>query len=127
VRILRGAAASGGLLGRSLATIATVVGAVLVFTLSLAVFAVLLVLGLGLGGYLWWKTRALRRALREQHAVLAVEFAAHQAGHDANGQDVIEGEFLRVEEVRRKLADWRDMSGGPGQARARDSTGQARG
>lgn len=98
---MRGAVAPGTLLGKLLAAVATVVGALLVFTLSLAMFAVLLVLGLGFGTYLWWKTRALRRALREQQADLVAEFDRREGA----GGTVIEGQFLRVEEVRPVLPD----------------------
>lgn len=110
---MRGAVSPGGLLGQVLATVATVAGAVLVFTLSLAMFAVLLVLGLGFGGYLWWKTRALRRALREQQAGLAAAIAAQEATRGAAAGTVIEGEFLRVDEFRRELPGAPDEPGGP--------------
>lgn len=109
---MRGAVAPGGVLGKALATVVTLAGAVLVFTLSLAMFAVLLVLGLGFGGYLWWKTRALRRALREQQAGLAAAIAAHEAAHTAPVGTVIEGEFLRVDEFRRELPVEQDGRGG---------------
>lgn len=39
---------------------------VLVFTLSLVLFAVLVAGGLLAWGYLWWKTRHLRRELKKQ-------------------------------------------------------------
>jgi len=43
-------------------TILLVVG----FIFSVVVLAIVAVLGLALWGYLWWKTRKLRRALQQQ-------------------------------------------------------------
>ncbi len=57
---------------------------ILGFVFSLVVFAVIVVLGLGVWGYLWWKTRKLRRAMQEQA----------QVGR------VIDGEATVVEEYR---------------------------
>ena len=62
---------------------------VLGFMFSLVLFAVLAVLALALGSYLAWKTRKLRKAMREQ--------AAHQQA--ASGQ-VIDGEAVVIEEYR---------------------------
>lgn len=64
--------------------------------LSVALFAVLLVVGAAAGGWLWWQTRALRRQLRERMQQM-------QAGNpgarppDAARRDgeVIEGDFIR--------------------------------
>ncbi len=72
-----------GLLGR-LAAFA--IGAMLLaaaLMLSAVVFAIALGAALVLGGYLWWKTRALRRQMRERPP----------GGH------VIEGEVIRDDEV----------------------------
>ena len=62
-------------------------GAILLFlgfVFSVVVFAVIVVLGLALWGYVWWKTRKLRRAMQEQ----------------APGGLVIDGEATVVEETR---------------------------
>lgn len=77
-----------GLLGKLFATLLTAALLVLGFMFSVVVLAVVAVLGvLGLG-YFWWKTRALRRAIREQQR------QARQYGSD----DVIEGEATLVRE-----------------------------
>lgn len=55
-----------GLLGRLLTIAAGAVLMVAAFMFSLLVFAVALAGGLLVGGYLWWKTRELRRQMREQ-------------------------------------------------------------
>lgn len=62
---------------------------VLAFLFSVVVLAVVAVVGLCAFAYFWWKTRALRQALREQ--------AAQAAATD--GQ-VIEGEAVVVTETR---------------------------
>jgi hypothetical protein len=65
-RRLTGSVQAPGLLGR---LIAFAVGAVLLiaaFMVSVVVFAIALAGALAIGGYLWWKTRALRRRMRER-------------------------------------------------------------
>ena len=75
-----------GLLGR---LIAFAVGAALLivaFMVSMVVFAIALAGALVIGGYLWWKTRELRRRMRERPP----------GGH------VIEGEAIRDDESPRR-------------------------
>ncbi|MEO8163981.1 MAG: hypothetical protein ABI619_01160 [Betaproteobacteria bacterium] len=55
------------------------------FMLSIVIFAVLLTVALLGGGYVWWKTRALRKRMRERPP----------SGH------VIEGEVIRESKVSR--------------------------
>jgi hypothetical protein len=67
--------------------LAPLLGAILLilgFMFSLVILAVGALLGLGVWGYLWWKTRKLRRTMREQAA----------------GGQVIEGESAVIEEYR---------------------------
>lgn len=76
-------------------------GLALMFSAVLLVF-ILIVVVIG-GTVLWWKTRAIRKQMREQMQ----EFAAHGAtmqreafaGEAFNGE-VIEGEVIRVDESR---------------------------
>lgn len=56
---------------------------------SVVLLGVLIVVGLGVWGYLWWKTRELRRVLRERQAIPPEEPAFAGA--------VIEGEATVVE------------------------------
>ncbi|MBI3527479.1 MAG: hypothetical protein HY067_05860 [Betaproteobacteria bacterium] len=73
-----------GFLGKILTTAASAAVLVMAFMLSLLVFAVVAAIGLILGGYLWWKTRALRRRMRERPP----------------GGRVIDGEVIRDVEPR---------------------------
>ncbi|MFA7606131.1 MAG: hypothetical protein WCY08_06065 [Rhodocyclaceae bacterium] len=102
-----------GIVARALAVVATVAIGVLTFMFSIVVFAVVLAVGVIGWGYLWWKTRAIRKQMRE------AGFGQPGAGFDPNhfrharpghGQTdagfqrgergssehvVIEGEFIR--------------------------------
>lgn len=75
------AAASGvsGWVGKALATAAGIVLVIAGFVLSLLAFAAVATIGLLGAFYLWWRTRELRRQMRE---------------HPPGGR-VIEGEVLR--------------------------------
>ena len=84
-------AGASGLFGRALAIAAG--GLVLIAGLfvSAVVFSVMLVVGLAAGGWLWWKTRHVRRDLRERLA----EMQRMQAGERAPNADVIDGDYIR--------------------------------
>lgn len=65
---------------------------VLAFMFSLVALAVVAVVGVALGGWLWWKTRAMRKQMKEMRE------AAQQMGEGGpthNNDQVIEGEFIR--------------------------------
>ena len=57
------------------------------FTFSLLVLAILAIVGVLVWGYLWWKTRDLRRQIREQPP----------------GGRVIEGEAIREDESHDRI------------------------
>lgn len=81
---------ASGVLNR---VVGAVIGAVaLVFALlfSVALFVVLAVVGLGAFGYLWWKTRAVRRAMREQQQA--------QAGRIIESTEIYEVREARLED-----------------------------
>lgn len=68
-----------------------VIGAALLvlgFMFSVVVLTIVVVVGLGAWGYFGWRTRALRKAMRE-----------HPQGRDVGGE-VIDGEVIVVEECR---------------------------
>ena len=65
-RLPNGRGRPPGLLARVLATVAAAGLFVLAFMMSAFVLAGALALGLVAWGWFWWKTRAVRRALREQ-------------------------------------------------------------
>lgn len=79
-----------GLLGKILATLFATVLLAVGFMFSVVLLAIAAVLGIVGLGYFWWKTRAIRRVLREQMA---------SAQHDQN--TVIEGEATVVRESPR--------------------------
>lgn len=76
--------------------LAVVIGAALLvvgFAVSLVMLAVVLGAGIAIGGFVWWKTRDLRKQLREQ-AMRAQEMHEQQvrerAGQRVDIGDVIE-------------------------------------
>ncbi len=74
--------------------LAFVIGAgflVLAFMFSLVALAVIAVLGLGVWGWLWWKTRAIRKQMREQMSESAPMASANRDGL------IIEGEVIHKE------------------------------
>ncbi|MFA4968346.1 MAG: hypothetical protein WC540_01855 [Sulfuritalea sp.] len=75
-------------LGKAITFVAGVILLALGFMFSLVVVAVVLVAAAVALAWFWWKTRALRKAMREQAPVRARE---------SDGQ-VIEGEAVVVEE-----------------------------
>ncbi|MEO6184907.1 MAG: hypothetical protein ABIP38_04550 [Steroidobacteraceae bacterium] len=67
--------------------VATVLGAALVagaFVVSIVFFAVALAVALVVVGYLWWKTRHLRKQMRQR----------------VDGRDIIEGEVIEGEVIK---------------------------
>jgi UPF0716 family protein affecting phage T7 exclusion len=78
------------LLGKALAIIGGVILVVLGFMFSLIVVAVVAVIGLAFGAWFFWKTRHLRKALREAGAMRG----------PMPGGEVIEGEAIVVEEYQ---------------------------
>ncbi len=68
---------------------------------SLVFFAVIAVAGLVLWGWFWWKTRALRRQIREQMQAQSVEM---DSAPESEGE-VIEGEVIRVVDEGKRLGE----------------------
>lgn len=83
------------------AQLLTVIGGALVlgaaFMFSLVFFAVLAIAGLIFWLYFMWKTRALRRQMREQQGAQAPGPTPPASG------DIIEGEAVRVVDERSRL------------------------
>ena len=72
-------------------------GAVLLilgFMLSAVIFLVIAVIGLGLWGYFWWKTRALRKAMK---ASMPREESGNVEPVQPEGR-IIEGEVIVVDD-----------------------------
>ncbi|MBS1228192.1 MAG: hypothetical protein H6R17_1469 [Proteobacteria bacterium] len=85
------------------AQVLTVIGGALVlgaaFMFSLVFFAVLAIAGLIFWLYFMWKTRALRRQMREQLDA----GARGSASPPSAAGDIIEGEAVRVVDERHRL------------------------
>jgi UPF0716 family protein affecting phage T7 exclusion len=78
------------LLGKLLALVAGAILLVLGFMFSLVLLSVFVALALTLGAWFFWRTRHMRKAMRESAAM-----------HDRPGNgNVIEGEVVIVEEYR---------------------------
>ena len=75
---------------------AGVLAAALLF--SVVVLAVVVTVGVIGGGYLWWRTRAVRRQLREQVAAMQATAAEAQARAEdqRSAGEIIDGEYSRV-------------------------------
>jgi len=74
-----------GLFGKLLTLLAGVAFLAVAFMFSLVALLVVAVVGSIFAGWLWWKTRALRQAMREAAPVAS----------EPEGPAVIEGEFSR--------------------------------
>jgi len=91
-------------LAQVLTAIVGLAALVLGLMFSAVFFVVLAVAGLILWGYFWWKTRALRKQIREQMAAAqASQGFAKPTPDPASGGDVIEGESVRVVDERNRL------------------------
>src|SRR5664279_3305505 len=90
-------------LAQVLTAIVGLAALVLGLMFSAVFFVVLAVAGLILWAYFWWKTRALRKQIREQMAVQAGQGFAKPTPDPASGGDVIEGEAVRVVDERNRL------------------------
>lgn len=91
------------LLAQVLTAIVGLAALVLGLMFSAVFLIVLVVAGLILWGYFWWKTRALRRQIREQMAAHTERGFANPPPGPASGGDIIEGESVRVADERNRL------------------------
>lgn len=106
---LSGAGPAGpGLIGRVFGALFGIAALILALTASVFVFAFVLVIAVVVVGYLWWKTRAVRRQLRamqEQFAARGMDRSG-SATHRSTPRDaapppggrVIDGEAVREDE-----------------------------
>jgi hypothetical protein len=68
---------------------------------SALIFAGLALAGLTLWAYFWWKTRALRRTMREEMRAPGFGTPADERWSRTGGANVIEGEAVRVMDEER--------------------------
>lgn len=80
------------MLGKLIGVIATAILLILGLMFSVVVLAVVSVIGLVAFAYFWWKTRELRKAMKEHAA------AAQTADGTTVDGSIIEGEAVRVDE-----------------------------
>jgi predicted lipid-binding transport protein (Tim44 family) len=74
----------------------------LALTVSVALFAIVLTVGVIAGGVFWWKTRDLRKAMREQIDASMAEAERRQGDQPSNEGTrgvIIEGEVVREVKV----------------------------
>jgi Flp pilus assembly protein TadB len=79
-----------GPLARLVAFVLSAAFLVLAFMFSLVALAVVAVLGVALGGWLWWNTRALRKQMQQMRGTQSM--GEEQA---VRSEQVIEGECVR--------------------------------
>ena len=94
---------SRGPLGKIVAALVGLLTLVLGVMFSLVFVVVVVVLGLLVWAYFWWKTRALRRQLRDSARPSA--FDPPPAADSADDGRVIDGEAVRVVDEGKRLAD----------------------
>lgn len=94
----------GGPLGKIAAAIAGALALAAGLMFSLVFVVVIAVLGIAVWAYFWWKTRALRRHLRDQAAQAAqAPFGQPSAAGQQSDGDVIDGEAVRVVDEDKRL------------------------
>lgn len=94
---IRFSRAPQGIVGKLLTALLSVGLLILGVMFSLVALAVAAVIGLAFAGWFWWKTRALRQAMRE-----AAPAAAASASRAADGE-IIDGECVRETPSRELL------------------------
>jgi len=72
--------------------IVTVAVAIVALMFSVVFFAVIAVVGVIAGSYLWWKTREVRKQMRE----FAAQNQSVMRAQSASNDEVFEGEVIRV-------------------------------
>ncbi len=87
-------------LAKVLAFILSAAFLVLAFMFSLVALAVVAVLGVALGGWLWWKTRTLRKQMRAAEASLR---SGNTTTTATGSNTIIEGEFVRETSASERL------------------------
>jgi len=87
-----------GPLNKLAAFVLSAVFMVLAFMFSLVALAVVAVVGVALGGWLWWKTRTLRKQMAQMREAQSV-----RKDRPAQNEQVIEGEFSREARPEQRL------------------------
>ena len=90
------------LLAQVLTAVVGLIALVLGVMFSAVFLVVVVVAGLIFWAYFWWKTRAVRKHIREQ---MASQGFAQPTPEPAQDGDVIEGEAVRVVDEKRRLGE----------------------
>jgi hypothetical protein len=86
-----------GFFTKLLTLLASVVLLIVGLMFSVLFLAVVAAVGLVVWGYFWWKTRELRKVMREQQASEPFGSSGTGSGHVVDGEaTVVEGEFTQV-------------------------------
>lgn len=92
-----------GPLAKLIAFVLSAAFLVLAFMFSLVALAVVAVVGLALGGWLWWRTRQLRQEIKRQWSAQQQDATgkptngpAYQPSPQQQGATIIEGEAVRM-------------------------------
>jgi hypothetical protein len=93
-------AGAGGMVGRALALVAGGVIVVAALFVSAVVFSLMLVTGAVVGGLFWWKTRGVRKRLRERMAQGPGRQGPEGPGSSDPSSRVLEGDFIRESDAR---------------------------
>ena len=87
---------------------------VLALTFSVALFAVLLTAGAAIWAWVWWKTRALRKAMRAQMEAQAASGRGAQGARPGSARGlIIEGEVIREVRIEEEAQDKGQDRGSP--------------
>jgi hypothetical protein len=89
------------LLGKVLAAIVGVLTLAAALMFSLVFVVVLAVAGLCVWGYFWWKTRELRRQIKDQ---MQTPPFGQQSAEPAGEGEIIEGEAVRVVDEKNQIS-----------------------
>lgn len=101
----RNPAKPAGLLQKIGAIAATVIIFGLALTFSVLFFAVVVAVGVVIGGFLWWKTRDMRKMMREAQAQAQAQAQARAGESPRRGSTRAEGIVIEGEVVREVKED----------------------
>lgn len=93
-------AGTAGLLRKTVTLIVTLALAAVALMFSAVLLAVILVIAVIGGAYLWWKTRELRKLMRNLQASQGATMRSDAFAGEASKGEVIEGEVIRADESR---------------------------
>lgn len=106
-RLHHSPASPPSLAGKILSVLLGAIFLVLAFMFSIVALAVVAVGGTVFAGWLWWKTRALRKAMQESRIDQQTGHTGRTSPTEASKATVIDGEFVREATPTAHLPDAR--------------------